>query len=149
MKAYKAINEDMRATHGDGMIYELGKMYIMEGPLEPGRKGFHYCEKLDDVIAFYDDIENSRYFEVEVTGKIKKRMDNFIDICATDSIILTTELSKEYVTGFFKQKAGELSLSENYDVRAAIAKMGLYLDRLICDKHPYVSEIAMCKLGIL
>lgn len=149
MKAYKAINEDMRATHGDGMIYELGKKYIMEGPLEPGRKGFHYCEKLEDVIAFYDDIENSRFFEVEVTGNIEKRMDNFIEICATDSIILTKELSKEYITGFFREKARELSLSESYDVRAAIAKMGLFLDRLSYDTHPYVSEVAMYKLGIL
>ena len=68
MKGYKALDKDMRATHGNGMQFELKKEYTVTGDVILCRNGFHFCKNIEYLNNFYD-IRKSRIFEVEVTIK--------------------------------------------------------------------------------
>ena len=68
-KGYKGLDEDMNAILGDGMHYELGKWYEVDGKIKPCKNGFHFCKKLEDTHRYYD-LFHSRLFEIEADGKI-------------------------------------------------------------------------------
>ena len=69
VKGYKALDEDMKAILGDGMHYEIGKWYEVDGEIKPCENGFHFCRKLEDIHGYYD-LFHSRLFEIEADGKI-------------------------------------------------------------------------------
>ena len=64
MKGYKATNADMQCR---GFQFELGKWYEHEGDLVPCESGFHFCEHMPGVWAYYSDLD-SRVFEIEAEG---------------------------------------------------------------------------------
>ena len=69
VKGYKALDEDMNAILGNGMHYELGKWYEVDGKIKPCKNGFHFCRKLEDTHRYYN-LFKSRLFEIEADGKI-------------------------------------------------------------------------------
>ena len=62
MRGYKALNKDMSTKYGD-MIYELNKVYTLEGELIMCENGYHFCTELIYVFMYYPF--NSRVFEVD------------------------------------------------------------------------------------
>jgi hypothetical protein len=96
IKAYKATDMNMQCN---GFQYEMNK--VIEHKYEndeDGNKiplmccynGFHACEQLKDVMFYYPDTENTRYFEVEILGKIERKYDKL----TTDKIIFIRELDQ-------------------------------------------------------
>ena len=69
VKGYKALSPNMAAIYGNGMTYELGKWYEVDGEIKPCENGFHFCRKLEDIQEYYD-LFHSRLFEIEADGKI-------------------------------------------------------------------------------
>ena len=69
VKGYKALDEDMKAIFGDGMHYEIGKWYEVDGEIKPCENGFHFCRKLEDTHRYYN-LFKSRLFEIEADRKI-------------------------------------------------------------------------------
>ena len=69
MKGYKAFNQDMTTKHGDGTVYEVGKVYIVDGEIKICKNGYHFCKKCADVFDYYD--KPCRICEVSVTGAIQ------------------------------------------------------------------------------
>ena len=59
----------MAAIYGNGMTYELGKWYEVDGEIKPCKNGFHFCKKLEDTHWYYNLFE-SRLFEIEADGEI-------------------------------------------------------------------------------
>ena len=46
VKGYKALSPNMAAIYGNGITYELGKWYKVDGEIKPCENGFHsYCEE--------------------------------------------------------------------------------------------------------
>ena len=66
IKSYKAFDKNMQCR---GFQYEVGKEYEMDGGIECCNRGFHACKSPLEVWDHYDML-NSRFAEVEQTGKI-------------------------------------------------------------------------------
>ena len=47
MKGFKMLS-GMYAIHGNGMQYELGKEYYMDGAPDVCESGFHFCKRIED-----------------------------------------------------------------------------------------------------
>lgn len=66
IKSYKAFNKNMQCR---GFQYEVGKEYNIDGNIECCRHGFHACKSPMETWNYYDML-NSRFAEVEQSGKI-------------------------------------------------------------------------------
>ena len=72
IKGYKGFDKDMKCR---GFQYETGKDYTHEGDIKCCKSGFHFCENPFDVFSYYEPA-NSRYCEVEGSGKCNKDNDD-------------------------------------------------------------------------
>lgn len=66
IKSYKGFDKDMQCR---GFLYEVGKEYNMDGEIKCCNRGFHACKSPMEVWDYYDML-NSRFAEVEQSGKI-------------------------------------------------------------------------------
>ena len=64
--SYKGFDKDMQCR---GFQYEVGKEYNMDGGIKCCSRGFHACKSPLEVWDYYDML-NSRFAEVEQSGKI-------------------------------------------------------------------------------
>ena len=64
--SYKAFDKNMQCR---GFQYEVGKEYEMDGEIKCCNRGFHACKSPLEVWDYYDML-NSRFAEVEQSGKI-------------------------------------------------------------------------------
>ena len=66
IKSYKGFDKDLQCR---GFQYEVGKEYDMDGEIKCCNRGFHACKSPLEVWDYYDML-NSRFAEVEQSGKI-------------------------------------------------------------------------------
>ena len=78
IKSYKGFDKDMQCR---GFQYEVGKEYEMDGEIRCCNRGFHACKSPMEVWDLYDML-NSRYAEVEQSGKIEKE-ENSTKVCSS------------------------------------------------------------------
>ena len=64
--SYKGFDKNMQCR---GFQYEVGKEYEMDGEIKCCNRGFHACKSPMEVWDYYDML-NSRFAEVEQSGKI-------------------------------------------------------------------------------
>ena len=64
--SYKGFDKNMQCR---GFQYEVGKEYEMDGEIKCCNRGFHACKSPIEVWDYYDML-NSRFAEVEQSGKI-------------------------------------------------------------------------------
>ena len=76
--SYKAFDKNMQCRN---FQYEVGKEYEMDGEIKCCNRGFHACKSPMDVWDYYD-ILNSRYAEVEQSGKIDEE-ENSTKVCSS------------------------------------------------------------------
>lgn len=76
--SYKAFDKNMQCC---GFQYEVGKEYEMDGEIKCCNRGFHACKSPLEVWDYYD-ILNSRYAEVEQSGKIDAE-ENTTKVCSS------------------------------------------------------------------
>ena len=82
--AYKGMNSDMTCRD---FKYELGKTYKTD-KAELCNCGFHACLNPRDVLDYYSQNENSRYFKVKLSGEITKCGKYYTEVAATEITIL-------------------------------------------------------------
>lgn len=78
IKSYKGFDKNMQCK---GFQYEVGKEYEIDGDIKCCKRGFHACESPMEVLDFYD-MSNSRFAEVEQSGKIDKE-ENSTKVCSS------------------------------------------------------------------
>ena len=78
IKSYKGFDKNMQCR---GFQYEVGKEYNMDGEIKCCNRGFHACKSPLEVWDHYDML-NSRFAEVEQSGKIEKE-ENSTKICSS------------------------------------------------------------------
>ncbi len=126
--AYKGFDENLKCRE---FQYEVGKEYEMDGDIKCCERGFHACESPLEVFDHYDML-NSRFAEVEQSGKIDKE-ENTTKVCSSrikvkaelklaDMINLGVEWIKE-VTSPTKVKK-ETDLNDNGNNSAKIGSSG-------------------------
>ena len=140
MRGYKALNEDMSTKYGD-MIYELNKVYTLEGELIMCENGYHFCTELINVFTYYPS--DSRVFEIDtLDGEIIKKGNKY----CSRKIKLIREVSKEEINKYIEDNLDILINDPNPNVRAAVAEKRYGLDKLINDESPFV-RTAVAKQG--
>ena len=128
--SYKAFDKNMQCR---GFQYEVGKEYEMDGEIKCCNRGFHACKSPMEVWDYYDML-NSRYAEVEQSGKIEKE-ENSTKVCSShikikaelklaDTINIGVEWLKD-ITSPSKVKADGV-LNDNGDRRKQIGSSGDY-----------------------
>ena len=128
--SYKAFDKNMQCR---GFQYEVGKEYEMDGEIMCCNRGFHACKSPIEVWNYYDML-NSRYAEVEQSGKIEKE-ENSTKVCSShikikaelklaDIINIGVEWLKD-ITSPSKVKADGV-LNDNGDRRRQIGSSGDY-----------------------
>ena len=128
--SYKGFDKNMQCR---GFQYEVGKEYEMDGEIKCCNRGFHACKSPLEVWDYYD-ILNSRYAEVEQSGKIEEE-ENTTKVCSSrikikaelklaDIINIGVEWLKD-ITSPSKVKA-DGALNDNGDRKKQIGSSGDY-----------------------
>ena len=126
--AYKGFNKDLKCRD---FQYEVGKEYEINGEIECCKRGFHACKSPMEVWDHYDML-NSRFAEVELSGKIEEE-ENSTKVCSScikikaelklaDIINIGIEWLK-YITSPSKIKA-DCALNDNKESRKQIGSSG-------------------------
>ena len=126
--SYKAFDKNMQCRN---FQYEVRKEYEMDGEIKCCNRGFHACKSSMEVWDYYDML-NSRYAEVEQSGKIEKE-ENSTKVCSSrikikaelklaDIINIGVEWLKD-ITSPSKVKADGV-LNDNGDRRKQIGSSG-------------------------
>ena len=130
IKSYKGFDKDMQCR---GFQYEVGKEYNMDGEIKWCNRGFHACKSPLEVWDYYDML-NSRFAEVEQTGKIDEE-EKSTKVCSShikikaelklaDIINIGVEWLKD-VTSPSKVKTDGV-LNDNGDRKKQIGSSGDY-----------------------
>ena len=128
--SYKAFDKNMKCR---GFQYEVGKEYEMDGEIKCCNRGFHACKSPIEVWDYYDML-NSRFAEVEQSGKIDKE-EKSTKVCSShikikaelklaDIINVGVEWLKD-ITSPSKIKMDE-ALNDNGDRNKKIGSLGDY-----------------------
>ena len=128
--SYKGFDKNMQCR---GFQYEVGKEYEMDGEIKCCNRGFHACKSPMEVWDYYDML-NSRYAEVEQSGKIDEE-ENSTKVCSShikikaelklaDIINIGVEWLKD-ITSPSKVKA-DGALNGNGDRKKKIGSSGNY-----------------------
>ena len=128
--SYKAFDKNMQCR---GFQYEVGKEYEMNGEIKCCNRGFHACKSPLEIWDYYDML-NSRFAEVEQSGKIEEE-ENSTKVCSSrikikaelklaDIINIGVEWLKD-ITSPSKVKADGV-LNDNGDRRKQIGSSGDY-----------------------
>ena len=128
IKSYKGFDKDMKCRD---FQYEVGKEYNMDGEIKCCNRGFHACKSPLEVWDYYDML-NSRFAEVEQTGKIDEE-EKSTKVCSShikikaelklaDIVNIGVEWLKD-ITSPSKVKADGV-LNDNGDRRKQIGSSG-------------------------
>ena len=126
--SYKGFDKDMKCR---GFQYEVGKEYEMDGEVKCCNQGFHACKSPMEVWDYYDMLD-SRYAEVEQSGKIDAG-ENSTKVCSSrikikaelklaDIINIGVEWLKDITSPSKVKTDGELN--DNGDRRKQIGSTG-------------------------
>ena len=130
IKSYKGFDKDMKCRD---FQYEVGKEYDMDGEIKCCNRGFHACKSPIEVWDYYDML-NSRFAEVEQSGKIDEE-EKSTKVCSShikikaelklaDIINIGVEWLKD-VTSPSKVKT-DGALNDNGDRKKQIGSSGDY-----------------------
>ena len=128
--SYKGFDKDMKCRD---FQYEVGKEYNMDGEIKCRNRGFHACKSPLEVWDYYDML-NSRFAEVEQSGKIDEE-EKSTKVCSSrikikaelklaDIINIGVEWLKD-ITSPFKVKTDGV-LNDNGDKKKQIGSSGDY-----------------------
>ena len=126
--SYKGFDKNMQCRR---FQYEVGKEYEMDGEIKCCNRGFHACKSPMEVWDYYDML-NSRYAEVEQSGKIEKE-ENSTKVCSSrikikaelklaDIINIGVEWLKDIASPSKVKKDG--ALNDNGDRKKQIGSSG-------------------------
>ena len=128
--SYKGFDKDMQCRD---FQYEVGKEYNMDGEIKCCNRGFHACKSPMEVWDYYDML-NSRFAEVEQSGKIDeeekstKVCSSHIKIKAELKLADIINIGVEWltdVTSPSKVKT-DVALNDNGDRKKQIGSSGDY-----------------------
>ena len=130
IKSYKGFDKDMKCR---GFQYEVGKEYDMDGEIKCCNRGFHACKSPFEVWDYYDML-NSRFAEVEQSGKIDEE-EKSTKVCSSrikikaelklaDIINIGVEWLRD-ITSPSKVKT-DGALNDNGDRKKQIGSSGYY-----------------------
>lgn len=107
MRGYKLLNNNMCAIHGNGMQYDFGREYEIEGKLEMGENGFHFCKTIEDTLIWYKTFEDNRLFEVDtLDGVIHEEKHKLI----SSKITIIREIPLDEIKQYLRDNCNRLRI---------------------------------------
>ena len=134
IKSYKAFDKDMKCR---GFQYEVGKEYEMDGKIECCNRGFHACKSPLEVWDYYDML-NSRFAEVEQSGKIDEET-NSTKVCSSH-IKIKAELKLADIINIGVEWLKDITSPSNVKADCALKDNG-------CEKKKIGSSGDYAKIG--
>ena len=88
IKGYKVFEPDWSCR---GFQYKVGSEYKMDEDIEVCKRGFHFCEKLNDCFEFYKFDPKNKVAEIEALGIVKRKEDDIKTV--TNHIKIVKEIT--------------------------------------------------------
>ena len=126
--SYKAFDKNMQCHN---FQYEVGKEYEMDGEIKCCNRGFHACKSPLEVWDYYDML-NSRFAEVEQSGKIDegkkstKVCSSRIKIKAELKLADIINIGVEWLKDITSPSKADGVLNDNGDRKKQIGSSGDY-----------------------
>ena len=126
IKSYKGFDKDMKCRD---FQYEVGKEYNMDGEIKCCNRGFHACKSPLEVWDYYDML-NSRFAEVEQSGKIDeeekstKVCSSHIKIKAELKLADIINIGVEWLKDITSPSKADGVLNDNGDRKKQIGSSG-------------------------
>lgn len=96
---YKAFNSDF--TNRYGQMFEAGKLYSLNNEdVKFQKNGFHFCERLEDTLRYYDGFSDIKIAKVVGLGNIDEYEDNYYGyyhMYSAEKIYISYFLSREEI----------------------------------------------------
>ena len=152
VKGYKALGKNMKTIFGNGMVYEMNKIYTMDKDyITQGKQGYHFFDNLRDIFyLFY--CEEYGIYEIEANDYIEKIEDTdcmYHGKYVTNNIKVVRKLSKEEIDKYIKDNLSDFVNDGNIYVRYEVARQGYGLDILVNDDSWVVrKEVARQGYGL-
>lgn len=157
---YKALDKNLCAIAGNGMRFEIGKTYEVdgdlgsEGDLEFYENGFHFCESLEDTCHYPDPSEQIRFVKIKAYGEVLPGDDDFEfskPFCRKIKVV--KELSDKEILKILELSEKSLTEEEVFNksvrVKNLLILKRFFLEILVNDKDPYVRcAVAKQKYGL-
>lgn len=119
---------DMRAIHGEGRQYEIGKWYKAEE--ESGfLKGFCFCKKIEQIDWYYP-LKKNRLFEIEAENILPTNGDNLQCL----RIRFVREISQEEILEYAEKLAKEKK-DFSFCVKKFLIRYGVGIDRFLASEN--------------
>ena len=103
MKGYKGFDKDLTCK---GFKYEVGKIYEMKKELIICKRGFHFCNSLQDVLNHYPLHKNNSFCEIEAYSHTVS--DIFYKKKATNKIKILRKLDLDEILDIIGLKDNEI-----------------------------------------
>ena len=144
MRGYKLLSNEMKATNGNNMQYELNKVFSISNTPVPFVRGYHFCKNIEDTVIWYNSFNENRLFEVDtLDGDVINTGDRKL---VSNKIQLVREIPLAEIKEYIQSNLNKLLNDENWHIRKAVAEQGYGLDKLINDKDHDV-RIAVAEQG--
>lgn len=96
-KYFKMMEKDM--TTCDGFQYEIGGIYELDGEIEACKNGFHFSDRLDELLKYYED--NKGIVRWDVISSAQKLPESFIErnknLVFWNNISIHQDLSEDFI----------------------------------------------------
>lgn len=100
IKGYKGLKKDQTCK---GIFFPTGERIIHSGNIKLCEKGFHFCEKLEDVFNYYPKHKSHIYAEVEIPDTAQVLKDPNENKSVTNVIKIVKILSDEEIRNILTQ----------------------------------------------
>ena len=98
IKGYKGFKWKENKLNCEDVNYQVGKTYEVKGKIKLCNIGIHYCEKIDDILTYYD-LKDLVICEVEDLGKTIKSNDKNV----TNKLKIVKIINKSKWNKLFKR----------------------------------------------
>ena len=144
MKGYKLLDNNLFDIHYNKL--EIGKEYFLENPIKLNKRGFHFCNTIEDTFIYNSLMENSSVYEIDtLDGEVI--VDEYKSVSSKMKII--REVPLDEVKKYIEDNLERLVVHDHCLIRAEIAKLGYGLSMFLYDKDWNVRiEVARHKHGL-
>lgn len=119
MKGYKGFDKDLKCKN---FQYTIGEEFKTDFPRPKlcDKSGLHFCETLDQAMAWYSNDGKNRYCEVEALGEVVKESLK----CATNHIKIIKEITREELDLILYNKKFNFDLIKTIQTKYPMVHIG-------------------------
>lgn len=144
MRGYKLLDDKLFDIHYKK--FEIGKDYCMDNTIKLNKRGYHFCNSIEDTFIYNSLMENASLYEIDT-------LDGEVIIGDTKSVSskfkIVREIPLNEIKKYVEDNLENLVTHDHCRVRAELARLGYGLTLLLHDPEWHVRiEVARQKYGL-